>query len=101
MTGTFTDSTLRSASKIAVMTRFAGPEQAMVVGCSISHFAQALGGTKEAGFRIILWRTSLLPFAVRTCVPGRKTRREICQSLTNKMGLNPSFFKAVAGGGEV
>ena len=95
--GTFKDST----SKIALIARFAGPEQAMIVGRSISHLAQALGGTKEAGFRIILWRTSLLPFAIRGLVTGRKTRREISQSLTDKMGLNPSFFKAGAGGGEV
>ena len=90
-----------SASKIAVMARFAGAEQAMVVGCSIGHLAQTLGGTKEAGFRIILWRNSLLPFAIQVSLPGRKTRREIRQSLTDEMGLNPSFFKAGAGGGEV
>jgi len=88
-------------AKIAVMARFAGPEQAMVVGCSFGHFAQALGGTKEAGFRIILWRISLLPFAIRGRVTRRKARREISQSLTDEMGLNPRFFKAGAGGGEV
>jgi len=81
--------------------RLAGVEQPVMVGCSIVHFAQALGGAQKAGFRIILWRTSLLPFAVWAGVPGRQTRHEISQSQTSKMGLNPSFFKAGAGGGEV
>jgi hypothetical protein len=86
---------------IAVKARFAGPEQAMIVGCSISHLAQALGCAQEAGFGIILWRTSLLPIAIRSSRSGRQARREVSQSQTGKMGLNPSFFKAGAGGGEV
>ena len=83
------------------MARLAGVEQPVMLGCSVGHFAQALSGTKEAGFRIILWRNSLLPLAVRAGVPGRQTRREISQYQTGKMGLNPSFFKAGDGGGEV
>ena len=43
----------------------------------------------------------LLPFAVRERCPGRQTRHEFGQSQTSEMGLNPSFFKAGAGGGEV
>jgi hypothetical protein len=68
------------------MARFAGAEQAMIVGCSIGHLAQGLGGAKEAGFRIILWRVSLLPVAVWVRVPGRKTAHEIGQSQTGEMG---------------
>ena len=79
--------------------RLAGVEQPVMVGWSIGHFAQALGGAQKTGFRVILWR--LPPFAVRAGVPGRQTRREISQSQTVEMGLNPSFFKAGAGGGEV
>ena len=83
------------------MARLEAAEQATMFGCSIGQLPQILGGTQEAGFRVILWRTSLLPFVVREVGPGRETRRQFGQSQASEMGLNPSFFKAGAGGGEV
>lgn len=70
-------------------------------GWSIRQFAQVLCGAQEPGFRIILGGTSLLRSAVREVGSGRKARHEFSQSQTGEMGMNPSFFKAGAGGGEV
>jgi hypothetical protein len=51
-------------------------------------FAQVRNGALKTGVRI-LDRMS------------RKTREQFGHSLAREMGLNPSFFKAGAGGGEV
>ena len=83
------------------MARLAGIEQTIMFGWTFRQFAQVSGGAQKPGFRVILGGTSLLPFAVRERYPGRQTRHEFGQSQTSEMGLNPSFFKAGAGGGEV
>jgi hypothetical protein len=83
------------------MARFSGVEQATMFGWTVRQCAQVSGGAQKPGFRVILGGTSLLPFAVREWCPGRQTRHEFGQSQACEMGLNPSFFKAGAGGGEV
>ena len=67
---------------------FAALQQAPRIGLLPTQFAQILDGALKTGERIFDRRTG-------------KTRQQIGHSLTRQMGLNPSFFKAGAGGGEV
>ena len=67
---------------------FAALQQAPCIGPVPRQLAQISDGALKTGLGIF----------------GRgagKTRQQIGHSLTREMGLNPSFFKAGAGGGEV
>jgi hypothetical protein len=67
---------------------FATLQQAPRIGLLPSQFAQILDGALKTGERVWGRRTG-------------KTRQQIGHSLTRQMGLDPIFFKAGAGSGEV
>lgn len=67
---------------------FTALQQAPRIGLLPSQFAQILSSALKTGERVFDRRTG-------------KTRQQIGHSLTRQMGLDPSFFKAGAGGGEV